>query len=519
MPEQAQIDFVGTDNILAATLDGLDGAMKAAGQLWGKSLDVVTKAGEKLEQKMGAIDSAVNHATGSWEGFRDTGFLIAEALDKVTSNAAGAGKSINTWLGENLSGVLDLGDALIDRLPAALDAAGSAFGVFGKVARGALSAATGGISFLIENGIELVKWLAEFGDLGEQTMDMVAALGETFLGSASNTEEYGNAFKENIVDTVGQGIKYVADLAVRAGSLVQTVAGNLGLSFEIAWKSAELSALKFWEGTKHFFTVSMPAYLGWLSENWLNVFKDIASFTSAIVSNMWENLKGFFSNTWKWLTGQETDWKWVGLTEGFESTLTELPKIAERHKGDLEKSLEVDLGNLTSKFNDQYTANLKANQDRLAAILGRGDEKAAPEDSPAAPKVKPPNEQRLLANFNKVAGKWAESALESVGSAIGTATGKAQNAASTAVDKVASAIGGDAEKPAGDGNVGGYESGLLSVFQRIQGAAAVTGPEKDQADTAKNTKKTADAADASAGLLKTISDTLKGGLKSVATFG
>ncbi len=130
------------------------------------------------------------------------------------------------------------------------------------------------------------------------------------------------------------------------------------LILRLAMVRAVYHIVQFANQVKYFFTVVIPATLKWFWENWRDIFTTIWNFTKTVIGNMWENIKNFFGNVWKWMKGEETDWQWTGLLEGFESTLKELPKIAEREITGLEKDMGVLIEKLNKDIGKKWKTHL-----------------------------------------------------------------------------------------------------------------------------------------------------------------
>lgn len=119
------------------------------------------------------------------------------------------------------------------------------------------------------------------------------------------------------------------------------------LTLEWLWVSFKLGLAEAWAELKYNFGTVMPVLLTYFADNWRQIFTDIWNVTKTIFANMWTNIKDFFVGVWIWLKGGEADWKWTGLLEGFESTLKELPVIAQRELSNAEIVLKEQLGGLT----------------------------------------------------------------------------------------------------------------------------------------------------------------------------
>lgn len=161
------------------------------------------------------------------------------------------------------------------------------------------------------------------------------------------------------------------DTLVGVFSAGQVVFDNFQESVDIALEGVRLGIVKVSENVKYFFTGVIPSYLGWLAENWTTVFVDIASYVGTVLSNMNENIKRFYLYVFDWLQGNQVSWRWVSLERGFKSTLSELPKIAEREKSSLERSLEESLSDAVNPLIGQWEKRMEENKDAFYKMFDK----------------------------------------------------------------------------------------------------------------------------------------------------
>ena len=191
--------------------------------------------------------------------------------------------------------------------------------------------------------------------------DVIKSVLESFGVDFSGT---GDLVKR-ILDWMVEAYRWWVGVVIKAITFVEAVFVNWREALTIVFKGAYLGMVQFYQGIKHFLIDSLPKILTWVSENWRLIFTDVFNFTSTIFDNMTKNVTGFFKSTWEWLKGNDADYTWTGLTEGFETTLTSLPEIADRVKTELEKSLELDIGKAKTKIATYYDSKVA---DRLAKL-------------------------------------------------------------------------------------------------------------------------------------------------------
>lgn len=213
--------------------------------------------------------------------------------------------------------------------------------------------------------------------MGNHLIPIIEALGPAIDGVVN--------FMENMVDIIGDSAKgwilfaqvaqdavapffeFLVDVGIASFSVLQTLFENFTTTTDALISTWVLGLVRSFEDVKHYLTVILPDVLSWFAENWSEIFTDVATFTGTVLTNMGQNIASFVEGVKSFLTGGGMDFKFTSLTEGFESTLTELPKIAERIPSAFESALEakVDAVNerLTNTFGNNFIKNKKALQD------------------------------------------------------------------------------------------------------------------------------------------------------------
>ena len=116
------------------------------------------------------------------------------------------------------------------------------------------------------------------------------------------------------------------------------VVGNWELYATIVSEQIGLAMDNGWERTKTFFQ-NIAELLAWLLENWQSVFETIQNATGTAFTNAAENAK----RAWRAVMDGE-DFEPVGLLDGFENAIKELPKLTEaevrRTTPELDRAME-----------------------------------------------------------------------------------------------------------------------------------------------------------------------------------
>jgi hypothetical protein len=206
------------------------------------------------------------------------------------------------------------------------------------------------------------------GDLGESIAGMLIPVLEAMLPAADFAitgiqaiidiigdmlgvgEDFGTSFTDVFTDT----FKWIVTLGVDTFTFFLAWYENWGLQVEQATYGWFLVFVSTFEDISHWLTKTIPTYLQWLSENWVNIFVDLGNYVSTVVSNMWTNLSNFFTNVYDYLSGNSTSFEWVGLTSGFEATLKALPEIADRELTQTEKYLNSSIKQLQKTMDANY---------------------------------------------------------------------------------------------------------------------------------------------------------------------
>lgn len=191
---------------------------------------------------------------------------------------------------------------------------------------------------------------------------------------------WGQAFSENVGavanfvgSTWGTLLDWWHTAQTAALSAITYATNNWQVLLETAMVSAQLSVVRFGNQVIYFFGTAIPGYLSWFHDNWRDVFSDIASMTATIATNIWNNLKNLWDGIMGLFSGEGFSYEWTPLTQGFESAIKELPNIAAREIGPLEKALQDDL----DKLADNVVAGIEQHKRDMPALakefVGAGD--------------------------------------------------------------------------------------------------------------------------------------------------
>lgn len=250
---------------------------------------------------------------------------------------------------------------------------------------------------------------------------------ETYTGKMQQLSNTWGDFKE----TIGEAISsYLPGLGENFKTLEVGIE-NWRAVMDLTWLSVKLGLIGFAEDARHLLVVQIPQALGWFSRNWKEVFIDIFNMTTTVFTNMWTNVRNFFTSVWSWLKGDGFDFEWTGLTEGFESAIKEMPEIAKREMTAVEKELLKSVDNIKLDLAERLATKIDAQGPDIKALV----------DGMKMPGQKP-GEKPVLAGKKAGAGGSTLAARESrfMTYSRGTPQQKAADKTATNTEKTAKGI-------------------------------------------------------------------------------
>lgn len=234
----------------------------------------------------------------------------------------------------------------------------------------------------------------QLGDIGEEIGARLIPLVSRLLPVAQEIMVY---ITDTVVPYWEASFKYMGD-----------VAGGFGISFESIWAvivyafQAALATIEFiaanafnaveaaayglgyglvsiFNETIHMFTSTLPEAISWFADNFGNILTDISNFTITVFSNMWTNIKAFIEGMKNLLSGGGADFKFVALTEGFESTLTDLPQFTERVPTELEAQMQAGLDAALGRIQKDFGKKVAQVSEASMSILAENTKKKVEE--------------------------------------------------------------------------------------------------------------------------------------------
>lgn len=215
--------------------------------------------------------------------------------------------------------------------------------------------------------------LAPLVQVGAEGITVLATTITTILQPAIEWMSSTFTAMRPMIDMFLQGL-------IAAATGVEVAFSNMGDVIQLAWLSFKLGFTQMIEGTKHTFTVAIPAYIQWFASNAYNLVRDAVVGMSTVLTNFGKNLGEFGAAIYMWVSGgmkggldglmnQLGQTMMVSLTDGFEAQTQALPDIAARQITDYEQELMGQMsvvgGNLADEFNAKFKERTAGMADTL----------------------------------------------------------------------------------------------------------------------------------------------------------
>lgn len=196
--------------------------------------------------------------------------------------------------------------------------------------------------------------------------------------------QYATSILENIGPVMEwvQG-KVVAAINVMIGAFTffEVILTNLGSVWEIVKASAELAMIRISESVMHTLTKVIPAYAMWFAENFVNLFKDAFNGVIAVITNAGRIIGEMVYQIFAFIAsggeggieglmsglGQAAS---ISLLDGFKSSLTSLPEIAERQLTAREKDLADKIGAVGGRLGQEFSDKMSERMLGVGSALG-----------------------------------------------------------------------------------------------------------------------------------------------------
>lgn len=163
--------------------------------------------------------------------------------------------------------------------------------------------------------------IAEFGTrIGEMLLPAVT------VGIGAFNELLGSIL--DFTESAGPQVSAVSDWMAGAMQNVAFVVRNAGA----IWKVAQLRIAEFVANAMlqlDALPENFRRVTAWIGDNWRTLLVDMFNGAKTMVVNLAENFKNLGSAIWGALTGQDWEFAWTPMLEGFEATTKKLPDLVD----------------------------------------------------------------------------------------------------------------------------------------------------------------------------------------------
>ena len=224
--------------------------------------------------------------------------------------------------------------------------------------------------------METMKALgAVVGAVIQSTVAVVQSFVTAFFGGFSAVSDASTTTKDVIRSFAEGVIGFITKFEV--------VLTNLPAVAELMAAGVALRLEGLRADMQHAFTVAIPAYVEWFSDNFVNLATDAFNAYITIAQNWSKNVTDIIKRTWDFITsgfegglgGLASDIGDIAgrnLLDGFEAQTQALPEIAERQATSMEKLLANRMGQIGTDLAQEYQDKMT---DRLAGLdAGAGSE-------------------------------------------------------------------------------------------------------------------------------------------------
>ncbi len=282
-------------------------------------------AGDTLKEKLTNMWSPIQAAISSFVAF------VQETFGQIIASLAPTVEWIRTEIPNSWAEALELIQPIIEDIKSVIVQAW-------ETIRGIIS--TVSLAIL---GITLAVWNA----IGKEILSVMTFIG----GVIKKTWDWVIANIQPVLD-------FMVSLVVHAFGLLTFAIKEWQLVVRFSLLKAGFFIVRFANQVIHFFTDVIPSVLSWFSDNWIEIFTNLAAFTATVFTNMGKNIGNFFDSLLAALKGEGFEFAWIALDEGFKSTIEKWPEFAKRKIGDLEKVLGDEADAAGKEMNKKFSKHM-----------------------------------------------------------------------------------------------------------------------------------------------------------------
>lgn len=377
-----EADAVVSAQAVVATFQNINGEQFEA--TLQAAADVAAQTGDDFESASKKIAQSLNDPMKGIRSLRELGITFTESQQ------------------DQIQALQETGH-YVEAQTIMLEALAEVYGGSAKEKAGEFESQQAQLGFIIGDMQEVLGGLVQdLLSLFIPTAIEVATVFKNILSAISESTGGFEEYRDGVDNYLIKTFEWVVDVAVEAFSYLEFAWKNYSTMVERLVYQDMLIVTKSFENLKYWFTVAIPGYLNWFAENWYDIFKSMYDFQTTIYKNMGKNAIEFFTTLMDWLQGKGGSFEFVALTEGFESSIKELPKIAARELTDFEKMLQQNI----DEYDKQLAGNLiniqKKNRDSINGLF----------DKPQEVKIEPKIKEQVITEKVKKDAKSAKDEAE-----------------------------------------------------------------------------------------------------------
>lgn len=367
------------------------GKARVQGRLFAEDVNQFTGRGipiiQELAKQFGVAESEVKNLV-------EKGKVNFLHLEKAFADMTGEGGKFSGLMAaqsQSLLGIFsnlkdNIGMTLRDIMAAVMDAVGfkdglSALNDFVQSVGQRMTAMVTQAKPIIQQVISTV--VGGFQSIVAFVQPIAAAWYSMFLSQLTAIWQIFQQVWSSVSSIVSSAMEAIGLSGSAFGSFRDTIVAGL-VAMEYGWQNwqsvlalaittAQLHLVRFGNQVQYVFGTVIPTLVQFGVDNWRELLTDMVNFTMTVFDNMSKNVIGAVSAIWEFIKSGGTsgfNFEWTPLTDGFESSLKELPKIAEREIGGLEAQLASDVNALSSSLAEGFDDFV---QRRMDEIFGAGN--------------------------------------------------------------------------------------------------------------------------------------------------
>ena len=263
------------------------------------------------------------------------------------------------------AGILIQRFGLVERATAAVAVAVGYVGAHWRDMVGVVTTAAAGMYAVVSG---------EFTAIGQLTTAVWSGVSEVVVwawGGIRSAAAAASDYLGPLFNGLGLQVRGFAQVFTAATATVGFVFSHLSDVAELVGVTVAAEVVEMANRVQYVLTGVIPAYLKWFGDNWLNVFRDVFANTGTLFANLATNVGNMLGALPGLVSGKISPDQflslWRPLTDGFQTTLSALPQIADRQVGAVEATLRAKQKSLSDAMGDGVAAAIRKQQDQATA--------------------------------------------------------------------------------------------------------------------------------------------------------